>query len=118
LRRYFSITVCCLFTYIFPHMPFLSSATNHRKFTSNMVKKENRAFCIVSDDLFIFFPHSSTLVCDIKGLWVEFYFWRNVASGEKIWSSKRGEGNKYRFWTIIYTPARFFSSINPIYVSD
>jgi hypothetical protein len=38
LRRYFSITVCCLFTYIF-HLPFLWSDTNRRKFTSNVVKK-------------------------------------------------------------------------------
>jgi hypothetical protein len=37
--RYFSTTVCCLFTDIFPHLPFLRSATNRRKFTSNVVKK-------------------------------------------------------------------------------
>jgi hypothetical protein len=48
-------------------------------------KKENKAFCIVSDDLFtgIFFPHSSALVCEIKGLRVEFYFSLDVLSGEK-----------------------------------
>jgi hypothetical protein len=34
LCRYFSINIGCLFTYIFPHLPFLRSDTNHRKFTS------------------------------------------------------------------------------------
>jgi hypothetical protein len=44
----------------FPHLPFLRSDTNRRKVTSNVVEKENKAFCIISNDLFIFFPHSST----------------------------------------------------------
>jgi hypothetical protein len=71
-----------------------------------VVKKENKAFCIISNDLFIFFPHSSTLACDIKGLRVEFYFSRDVASGEKYEVPKKGGGNKDRFWTNIYTPGR------------
>jgi hypothetical protein len=69
-------------------------------------KKENKAFWIVSDDLFIFFPHSSTLVCEIKGLRVEFYFSRDVASGEKIWSLKRGGGINIVFGQL-YTPLCF-----------
>jgi hypothetical protein len=64
LCRYFSITVAALI--IFPHLPFLRSDTNHRKVTSNVVKKENKAFCLISDDdLFIFFTHSSTLAYEI-----------------------------------------------------
>jgi hypothetical protein len=43
-------------------------------------------------------------VCEIKGLQVEFYFSRDVASGEKM-KFEKGGGIKYRFRTIIYTPA-------------
>jgi hypothetical protein len=52
----------------FSPLALLRSDTNRWKVTSNVVKKENKAFCIISDDLFIFFPHSSTLVCEIKGI--------------------------------------------------
>jgi hypothetical protein len=68
-----------------------------------VVKKENKAFCIISDDLFIFFPHSSTLVCEIKGLRVEYDFSRDVASGEKYEVQKRGGGVNIAFGQI-YIP--------------
>jgi hypothetical protein len=99
--RYFSITVCCLFTYriFFHHLPFFRSATNRRKFSSNVAKKENKAFCIVSDDLFIFFPHSSTLVCEIRD------YESNFTSHPMSRVGKKGEWDKYRFRTNIYTPA-------------
>jgi hypothetical protein len=42
---------------------------------------------------FIFFDHSSTLVSEIKGLQVAFYFSRDVASGEKYEVQKGGEIN-------------------------
>jgi hypothetical protein len=44
-------------------------------------------------------------VSEIKGLRVKFYFSRDVASGEKIWSSKRGGGiNTGIVFGQLYTP--------------
>jgi hypothetical protein len=73
------------------------SDTNHRKFTSNVVKKGKQSILYNFWWLIIFFPHSSTLVCEIKELLVEFYFtspWMSRVG--KKYEVRKGGGERPR----------------------